>query len=127
MTSRANEKAASVAAVQEPAAAVAAPSVATVAAPAAVAGEVQSKTQDLSVLRCPQQRLKDALDLASRKILYLFCLLLLWYYPIRIIYRIIDNLVTLTTYYSALFLFTKKITPSLWIGPFIRTYISPYL
>ena len=57
MTSRANEKAASVAAVQEPAAAVAAPSAATVAAaPAAVAGEVQSKTQDLSVLRCPQQR-----------------------------------------------------------------------
>ena len=56
MTSRANEKAASVAAVQEPAAAVAAPSAATAAAPAAVAGEVQSKTQDLSVLRCPQQR-----------------------------------------------------------------------
>ena len=84
MTSRANEKAASVAAVQEPAAAVAAPSAAMAAAPAAVAGEVQSKTQDLSVLRCPQQRLKDALDLASRKILYLFCLLLLWYYPIRI-------------------------------------------
>lgn len=56
MTSRANEKAASVAAVQEPAAAVAAPSAVTVAAPAAVAGEVQSKTQDLSVLRCPQQR-----------------------------------------------------------------------
>ena len=56
MTSRANEKAASVAAVQEPVAAVAAPSAATAAAPAAVAGEVQSKTQDLSVLRCPQQR-----------------------------------------------------------------------
>lgn len=56
MTSRANEKAASVAAVQVSAAAVAAPSAATVAAPAAVAGEVQSKTQDLSVLRCPQQR-----------------------------------------------------------------------
>ena len=86
MTSRANEKAASVAAVQVSAAAVAAPSAATVATPAAVAvaGVVQSKTQDLSVLRCPQQRLKDALDLASRKILYLFCLLLLWYYPIRI-------------------------------------------
>ena len=86
MTSRANEKAASVAAaVQAPAAvAVAAPSAAAPAAPVAVAGVVQSKTQDLSVLRCPQQRLKDALDLASRKILYLFCLLLLWYYPIRI-------------------------------------------
>ena len=58
MTSRANEKAASVAAaVQAPAAAaVAAPSAAAPAAPAAVAGVVQSKTQDLSVLRCPQQR-----------------------------------------------------------------------
>ena len=64
MTSRANEKAASVApaAVQLPAAAVALASAAQVAAPAAVAGEVQSKTQDLSVLRCPQQRPKDALD-----------------------------------------------------------------
>ena len=58
MTSKANEKAASVAAaVQAPAAAaVAAPSAAAPAAPAAVAGVVQSKTQDLSVLRCPQQR-----------------------------------------------------------------------